>query len=440
MTQESERERRQHQLGRSRRQIMGRGNQRLATLSVIAMVIIIVEFQGIHEARMQHLKLKQMHEREQSAGESLSGNMGIDLGSQGEQQHPEQDAGAAVQQAGALSSLRQEHPQQEHIAQSKQNVPKTRPRLKSNLDLPNPSTNNNLIPSTLRNLADLSDPYSKELKEMPFFWHLAKSGGTSLKHMYSDCYGLVEACESGVAEGHHRDITLKVVTLESGWKFANVDTTTPMGIERASRLNLARSGKVHVVVSPLPHDVTSKLFLKQNRGRCFTIFRDPIERVVSLFFYLQTASHEPTYNPALQQMTLDEYVNSDLAETNFVSRSLLNKMHAPLSEDDFLVLKEVLRTKCLVGLLDELQESVRRFDLYFGFRELSSPDSTCTEKYLKTGSNRHSHPAVPPLGSPTYQVLQRNNHMDIRLYQYACELFAEQARMFQKESSASLSS
>lgn len=424
--------------------MVGIGNQKLATFSVIAMVIIIVEFQGIHEARVQHLILKRIHEQEQSAlhameedpravlkqaGESLSGNLGMEFGSQSEPQLTEQGVVAAP-----------EYLLQQRIAQSNQNVPKSRSRLKSALNLPPPSTNNDLIPSTLRNLADLSDPYSKELKEMPFFWHLAKSGGTSLKHMYSDCYGLVEACESGVADGHHRDITLKVVTLESGWKFVNVDTTTPMGIERASRLNLARSGKVHLVVSPLPHEVTSKLFLKQNRGRCFTIFRDPIERVVSLFFYLQTASHEPTYNPALQRMSLDDYVNSNLAETNFVSRTLLDKMQAPLSEEDFLVVKEVLRTKCLVGLLDELEESVRRFDLYFGFREFSSPDSTCMEKYLKTGSNRHSHPSVPPSGSPTYEVLQRDNHMDIRLYQYARELFAEQAHIFNTDKVVSLSS
>ena len=442
----------QQRQGRSPRMFAQVSNQRLVTFSAIAMVIVIIEFQGIHEARVLHLTLKKMHEQEQSAlqmiekdihavfkqaGESLSGNVGLDVMSQTEQQHigsmhfddqrpyePNDQAGVVFPTGQENQSLRQQ------VVQGNAAAPKILPRLKHKWNLPPANTNNDLIPAALRNLADLSDPYSKELQEVPFFWHLAKSGGTSVKHMYSDCYGLVEACESGVAEGHHRDITLKVVTLESGWKFANVDTTTPMGIERASRLNLARSGKVHLVVSPLPHEVTSKLFLKQNRGRCFTVFRDPIERVVSLFFYLQTASHEPTYNPALKQMTLDEYVNSNLAESNFVSRTLIDKMEAPLSEEDFLVAKEVLRSKCLVGLLDELEESVRRFDLYFGFQESNKPASACTEKYLKVGSNRHSHPLVPPPESPTYQVLQRNNHMDIRLYQYARQLFADQASIF----------
>lgn len=431
------------------------------TFSAIAMLIVIIEFQGIHEARVHHLKLRELHEQEQAtlqmmerdlmtavrqAGQSLTGNVVLDSGTRvsPEELHPHDDVEAEIMAAvlvtgGVLpNQLKVEDQAHQNPNENKLPLTPATPKLKSEWNLPPFTTVESLIPSTLKNLADLSDPYSKDLKEVPFFWHLPKSGGTSVKHMYSDCYGLVEACESGVAEGHLRDITLKVVTLESGWRFVNVDTTTPMGIERASRFNLARSGKADLVVSPLPHDVTSKLFLKQHKGRCFTIFRDPIDRVVSLFYYLQNASHEPTYNPALREMTLDEYVTSNLAETNFVSRTLIDKMEAPLAEEDFLMAKEVLRTKCLVGLLDDLEESVRRFDLYFGFGQSAQPDPICIMKYLKAGSNRHSHPSVPPPDSPTYQVLQRSNHMDVRLYQYARELFVDQAHIFGKADTPTL--
>jgi hypothetical protein len=257
--------------------------------------------------------------------------------------------------------------------------------------------------------------------------------------MYSDCYGLVEACESGVAENHLRDITLKVVTLESGWKFLNVDTTTPLGLERAARFHVARSGKADLVVSPLPHDVTPQLFIQQHKGRMFTILRDPLERVVSLFYYLQKATHEPTYNPALKSMTFEEYVRSDISESNFMSRTLINKMEAAFEERDFEVAKEIMRTKCLVGLLDQLEESVRRFDLYFGFVEAAptKPDPTCTAKYLKTGTNRHSHPSLPAPGTPLHDELLRKNHMDVRLFAYAKELFAEQAAIFETSSATS---
>jgi len=102
------------------------------------------------------------------------------------------------------------------------------------------------------------------------------------------------------------------------------------------------------------------------------------------------------------------------------------------------VAKEILRTKCLVGLLDQLDESVRRFDLYFGFAETAAKkpvDPTCTAKYLKTGTNRHSHPSLPPPGTPLHQELAQKNHMDVRLFAYAQELFAEQATIFATSSS-----
>jgi hypothetical protein len=248
--------------------------------------------------------------------------------------------------------------------------------------------------------------------------------------MYSDCYRLVEACESGVSEGHIRDITLKVVTLESGWRYLNVDTTTPDGIERASRFNMIRARKADLIVSPLPHEVAPKLFVKGHKGRCFAIFRDPLERVASLFYYLQNATHEPTYNPALRNMTFEEYVFSDLAESDFISRTLIDKMEAPLEEQDFEILKEILKTKCLVGMLEKLEESLRRFDLYFEFGD-QVPNATCVKRYLTKGTNRHpNRPAVPPPDSDVFRKLEEKNHMDTRLYEYVRQLFAEQASIF----------
>eukprot|EP00547_Thalassionema_nitzschioides_P003077 CAMPEP_0194207016 /NCGR_PEP_ID=MMETSP0156-20130528/5892_1 /TAXON_ID=33649 /ORGANISM="Thalassionema nitzschioides, Strain L26-B" /LENGTH=385 /DNA_ID=CAMNT_0038933687 /DNA_START=67 /DNA_END=1224 /DNA_ORIENTATION=- len=299
------------------------------------------------------------------------------------------------------------------------------PRLK----LPPPSSEGKgLIPSSLDYLADLSDEYTKENPEVPFFWHVAKSGGSTIKDMYSNCYGLVEASESGVTEGHENDAALQVVTLEHGWKFLNVDTTIPTGIERAARMDTVQSGMLDLLVSPLPYEAVPKLFSNEHKARFFSVFRDPIERVVSIFYYLQKAKHEPTYNPALATMTLEEYVFSDLAESNFVSRCLIDKMEAAFVEEDFLVASEILKTKVLIGLLDEMEESVRRFDSYFEFDK--PKNAACVKGYLKTGSNRHSHPGIPPSDSPVYKELLRKNHMDVRLYKYAVELFREQASMF----------
>lgn len=293
---------------------------------------------------------------------------------------------------------------------------------------PSSAEGKELIPPSLNHLADLSDEYTKENTEVPFFWHVPKSAGSTIKDMYSNCYGLVEASESGITEGHENDEVLQVVTLEDGWKFLNVDTTIPTGIERAARMKAAESDMLDLLVSPLPYEAVPKLLSSDHKGRFFTVFRDPIERVVSIFYYLQKATHEPTYNPALANMTLEEYVFSDLAESNFISRCLIDKMEAPFVEEDFSVAREILRTKTLVGLLDEMEESVRRFDSYFEFGQ--PKNASCVEGYVKKGTNRHSHPGLPQPDSPVYQELLRKNHMDVRVYKYAVELFHEQASMF----------
>jgi hypothetical protein len=38
---------------------------------------------------------------------------------------------------------------------------------------------------------------SNKEHELPIFWHILKSGGTTMKLMYATCYNLVEACETG---------------------------------------------------------------------------------------------------------------------------------------------------------------------------------------------------------------------------------------------------
>merc|ERR1719410_1069330 len=178
---------------------------------------------------------------------------------------------------------------------------------------------------------DTNEPFVRKV-DVPFFWHIPKSGGTSLKNMYSQCYNMVEASESGIANGHDQDTSLSVVVIEEG-KYANVDVTTEAGLKRAVSFKLAESNVVDLIVSPLLHPSTA-LFSTDHRGRMVTVFRDPVDRVISLFFYLRQATWEPTYEEKFKNMTLKEFAFSPFCESNFVSRSLLNKMEEPLTGED----------------------------------------------------------------------------------------------------------
>ena len=203
--------------------------------------------------------------------------------------------------------------------------------------------------------------------EVPIFWHILKSGGTTIKLMYATCYNFVEACETGgliesieieesklkklkdeeetlkqqldgisVLAPHQEEIQksqeiifanlmqqhntqtemedpespsllrrlqeqdqmqlppnlpLRIVDAGDGRKYVNVDVTTRTGIQNAADRGFVSNHLVDVIFTPLLVDVTAKLLSNSvdgNRGRLFSIFRHPIDRVVRVM--LQQAS------------------------------------------------------------------------------------------------------------------------------------------------------
>ena len=344
---------------------------------------------------------------------------------------------------------------------------------------------------------------------LPIFWHILKSGGTTIKLMYAQCYHLVEACETGVMiddasqqrrlQHQHQGIVddsfnnkqrrlipmswtpdaatllplpqhheegneynegsneqpqqqqtqkLRIVISEDGRKYVNVDVTTPEGIQRASRLGFASSQLADVIFTPLILESAESLFndskdtaRSSRKGRMFALFRHPIQRVTSIFYYLQSATWEPTYNPEYAQWTLHEYANSPYCESNWMVRSLVQKMTGPLVPEDVFIAQEILRRKCLVGLMEEMEESIRRFHSYFHYRYLGIEEdenaalNCAIENFAKkglSGQNSHGHPTLDET-SETYEILATKNQLDVRLYEFAKELFVEQGKWMKEK-------
>jgi hypothetical protein len=185
--------------------------------------------------------------------------------------------------------------------------------------------------SHLIDIEDYFDPKFDKATVTPFFWHVAKAAGTSVQYYYSQCFRLIIASEIGASKSSNQ---LEIIK-ENGVKcHVNVDTSTSEGIMHAKELKLAHSHTAQMIISPLFYEATNDLFTSEDKGIMFAMFRHPIQRVISLFYYLQTATHEVTYNPKLAEMTIEEYAESPLLEANFIIRSLVNKMEEPLSMSD----------------------------------------------------------------------------------------------------------
>jgi len=189
-------------------------------------------------------------------------------------------------------------------------------------------------------------------------------------------------------------------------------------------MDVIGSGLVDVVIASRLYQVKDIFHPPKNQGRCFTMMRHPVERAVSVFYYLKDAAHEQAYNEEMKSMTIEEYVHSDKVESDWMTRSMgLKLLGGALHEDDLFTAMEFLRKKCLVGLTSKYSESYRRFEKYF---ELGRSDVGCENKIMsELATKTKGHPKVTP-GSDTWLALEKRNHFDMQLYKYALQLYEEQ--------------
>ena len=205
--------------------------------------------------------------------------------------------------------------------------------------------------------------------------------------------------------------------------YTNVNVATPEGITRALNLGLVPSHKADTIVSAHV-DLIPSLFNGADRARAFVVFRNPIDRAASMFYFLKGTGYPP-----LKNMTIDDYAKSELIENNWLVRILSESMTGPIDMDNLEVAKEVLRRKFIVGLLDNKRGTFARFDHYFKWKD--SPDyqkEFGCRKQLMDEKYTPRHPIRKD--SDTWKLLHEQNRFDVHLYEYSKELFQSQSFIF----------
>jgi hypothetical protein len=226
----------------------------------------------------------------------------------------------------------------------------------------------------------------------------------------------------------------------------NVQVATHQGIMDAHRRGfLANEDQPHVdVVSTAEFELAyTLLFNPEHKGRMFALFRHPIERAVSKFYYLRKATWEPTYNKHWKTMTLKEWATKDRGENNWMVRKLVGKdPSAPLSNVDLELAKEIIHTKFLVGLQDRFKESMQRFNIFLGIDESDPQNQRCIQEFTsnvkteaiqtqgeKNAQNSYSHPELERNGE-TWISLQRIHMYDVQLFKYIRDEYGRQGVLF----------
>lgn len=271
----------------------------------------------------------------------------------------------------------------------------------------------------------LSGVYTKDPShvDIPFLWYVPRSGGGMVKNILSNCKDLVVASEVGAAEAAKGNVDKLAVIEVAGHKYINVDTTTEKGIQQAKALGLASSGLANLVVSPRIQEA-AELFGPSKKGRGFTMLRHPVERAVSMFYFLK--KHKVA---AVASMELEDYCKSPHVENNWMVRILANKMTGDVGDADLEMAQTVLKEKLVVGLMEQKEESMRRFEYHYGWRYTENPQrqSACRSRIL-VGDLRTNESAKGKIkeGSQAWSLLMWQNKLDMKLYKYAKALFLQQ--------------
>eukprot|EP00578_Thalassiosira_sp_NH16_P025628 CAMPEP_0181100888 /NCGR_PEP_ID=MMETSP1071-20121207/13446_1 /TAXON_ID=35127 /ORGANISM="Thalassiosira sp., Strain NH16" /LENGTH=496 /DNA_ID=CAMNT_0023183673 /DNA_START=99 /DNA_END=1586 /DNA_ORIENTATION=- len=286
-----------------------------------------------------------------------------------------------------------------------------------------------VAPEQLSNLANIfQEPYNP-LQNKLFLWHIPRSGSTTIIRIASYCLGLTIASEAGKSEVASGSQELRIVEGLDGIHFANVDTSNPQGIERAKSLDLGQSEQVDLVSSPYLWDLAG-IFDEVHKGYMVAMFRHPIERAASLYYSMRK---NPQYEKQVGSLlSIEQYAKSSLVENNWMTRFLSNTLSGELTPEHEAIAKEVLRTKCLIGLLSDKTETMKRLKVFFNFKSVDRTQrrEECQEKLLYwdwPGKNRHE---LVVQGSEAWDTLYKQNTFDLRLYEYAVQLFGAQGKLF----------
>mmetsp|Transcript_25075 Transcript_25075/g.52752 ORF Transcript_25075/g.52752 Transcript_25075/m.52752 type:complete len:358 (+) Transcript_25075:62-1135(+) len=292
-----------------------------------------------------------------------------------------------------------------------------------------------IYPWAKLDLIPVEKPPSSSHHETAIFWHIPKSGGTTIKHLYK-CFGVSVADKFGAHIQHHEQDT-EIISFQpwpkkSRTTYVNVDVSNKEGILHASALGLVPSDKADIIITTKPEFAVGMLFDKSHRGRFLILVREPIDRLVSLFYYLQVATWEVSYRPDWKKLSLLDWSQKHAQSwRDFLVKKIMGKDQ--FTEEEFEELKETVRKYFVVGLMNEMEESVNRFNAAMGINEKTTEYyEPCMSRFFwdhhqESGEahNSNEHPKLLE-GSPEWNILAEQNSYDMRLYEFMIELFEEQ--------------
>jgi len=194
-----------------------------------------------------------------------------------------------------------------------------------------------------------------------------------------------------------------------------VNITNAMDYSKLEEIN-ARKNKIRLVSGHMFFGVHKYV---RPPYRYITMLRDPVERVIS-FFYYQKRSETSYLHSVINErkMDLDDFLDSPISGECVNQQTLLlagidGKAPDEDCPDKLLEMaKENLRREFSIGITEEFDLSLKLFQRNLGWPSIPGG------KTENVGANK---PKIIP--ESTIDKIEKMNQMDIKLYRLARELF-----------------
>jgi len=218
-----------------------------------------------------------------------------------------------------------------------------------------------------------------------------------------------------------------VIHSDDQGKYLNIDPSTSEGLNQVVTYDAAN--QADMLVAPLLSETLSTVPTAEHQGRVFMFIRHPVKRIVEQFYYMQSATFDPDFNAERAALSIDQYMESnDYIDNVFVRQMLQLTSDDEITEDHVSTVKEILRQKVLVGIQEWMDESMIRFEYYFGWNTEPAliPDRDFCRKLLTQSDE--NFPLLQTGSSEWGNALTRN-WADMEVFAYAKILFAEQSKL-----------
>jgi hypothetical protein len=195
----------------------------------------------------------------------------------------------------------------------------------------------------------------------------------------------------------------------------NADEFHSMSTERRAQLRLLIGHVGYGYHQLLPNPVTY-----------FTLLRDPIERVISFYYYVRRNAGHYLHDFALaKDMTLPQFIASEATEVNdnlsvrVISGRWKEIPYGQCTTEMLDMAKQNLREHFAVtGLTERFDESLLLLQRAFGWRNV----------YYMRHNVTQDRPRQGELPADTLALIRQHNQLDMELYDFTCMLFEAQLK------------